>query len=82
MFLDAGLDPSQPAPGELKTPLHYAALYERPEVAELLLEHGANPEALDYWGNTPLMYAASPARGTGAVISRALVGREPARSER
>jgi len=38
--------------------LHYAAEgYNHPEVVELLLEHGANPNVRDYDGYTPLHYA-------------------------
>jgi ankyrin repeat protein len=40
------------------TPLHYAALYGSPEVLEFLLEKGADPNARNQAGTTPLVYAA------------------------
>ena len=40
------------------TPLHDAAYFCRPEVAKLLLQYGADPNARDKHGNTPLHYAA------------------------
>ncbi|AFA40164.1 Ankyrin repeat protein [Pyrobaculum oguniense TE7] len=42
-----------------ETMLHVAARYCRPEVAELLLQHGADPDVLDDYWRTPLHYAAS-----------------------
>jgi ankyrin repeat protein len=40
-----------------KTPLHLAAEHDHPEVAELLLEAGAELEAWTSWGATPLEWA-------------------------
>ncbi|AFA40165.1 Ankyrin repeat protein [Pyrobaculum oguniense TE7] len=40
------------------TPLHTAAEYCRVEIAELLLQRGADPNAKTWWGWTPLHYAA------------------------
>ena len=40
-----------------KTPLHLAAEHDRPEVAELLLDSGAELEAWTSWGATPLEWA-------------------------
>jgi ankyrin repeat protein len=40
-----------------KTPLHTAVYRKDPSFAEILLEHGANIEALDYQGLTPLQQA-------------------------
>jgi ankyrin repeat protein len=37
----------------LKTPLHWAAEYDRSGVAEILLEAGADLEATTSWGATP-----------------------------
>jgi len=54
--LGAGVDPDVEDPGE--TSLHHAAKLCRPELAELLLKHGADPNARDAVGNTPLYYAA------------------------
>jgi ankyrin repeat protein len=45
-------------PGEDKrTALHYAAEHDRREVAELLLDRGADPERETAWGDTPLQWA-------------------------
>lgn len=41
------------------TPLHTAAMHGRYEIAELLLELGANPNAVDRYGYTPLHTAAN-----------------------
>lgn len=46
---------SKEAYGE--TPLHYAARGGQPEIAEFLLLRGANPNAQDNFGDTPLMDA-------------------------
>ncbi|MGQ9909547.1 MAG: ankyrin repeat domain-containing protein [Candidatus Flexifilum sp.] len=35
------------------TPLHAAALFDRPEIARWLLDHDANPFAVDFEGKTP-----------------------------
>jgi ankyrin repeat protein len=40
-----------------KTPLHLAAEHDHPEVAELLLDAGAELEAWTSWGATPLEWA-------------------------
>jgi uncharacterized protein len=40
-----------------KTPLHLAAEHDHPEVAELLLDAGADLEAWTSWGATPLEWA-------------------------
>lgn len=41
-----------------ETPLHVAALYCLPQMAELLLKHGADPNAMNVHGDTPLHVAA------------------------
>ena len=43
----------------LKTPLHWAAEHDRREVAELLLDSGADLEAATSWGATALDWAAT-----------------------
>jgi ankyrin repeat protein len=50
------------------TPLHYAAQNQFPELAALLIEHGANLELEDKFGNTPLWRATMHAKGRGEVI--------------
>jgi ankyrin repeat protein len=52
-----------------KTPLHLAAEHDHPEVAELLLEAGAELEAWTAWGATPLEWAGVlGSRRTGEVL--------------
>lgn len=46
-----------------QTPLHVAAMQAQLEAVKLLLEAGANPNAVDKKGNTPLMIAASGLAG-------------------
>ena len=41
------------------TPLHFAAVHGRKEVAALLIAEGADVNTKDRWGKTPLHYAAS-----------------------
>jgi ankyrin repeat protein len=41
-----------------RTPLHFAALFNRTNTAQLLIRHGANVQACDRFGLTPLHYAA------------------------
>ena len=43
----------------LKTPLHWAAEYERSDVAQMLLDSGADLEATTSWGATALDWAAT-----------------------
>jgi cytohesin len=43
----------------LKTPLHWAAEHDYPDVAELLLNAGADLEATTSWSATPLDWAAT-----------------------
>lgn len=40
-----------------RTPLHYAAIYGHADAASHLLAHGADIEARDKWGGTPLFRA-------------------------
>jgi len=43
----------------LKTPLHWAAEYDHPDVAKALLRAGAELEVTTSWGSTPLDWAAA-----------------------
>uniref|UniRef100_A0ABD2XCS0 Uncharacterized protein n=1 Tax=Trichogramma kaykai TaxID=54128 RepID=A0ABD2XCS0_9HYME len=53
-FLNHGHDPNCIERGTSFTPLHYSVTYENPEVTELLLSRGANPNLADADGSTPL----------------------------
>lgn len=42
-------------PGDLgNTPLHCAVLWDRPEIVQLLLSHGADIQRLNDYGDTPI----------------------------
>jgi ankyrin repeat protein, putative len=56
-LLDHGADLSVGSNSEIGTPLHWAAGENRVEVAQLLLERGANVDALNAPGLTPLILA-------------------------
>ncbi|XP_023313613.1 tankyrase-2-like [Trichogramma pretiosum] len=53
-FLNHGHDPNCIERGTDCTPLHYSLTYENPEVTELLLRRGANPNLADAYGSTHL----------------------------
>ena len=42
-----------------KTPLHWAAEHDHYQIAAMLLDAGADPEATTTWGATPLDWAAT-----------------------
>lgn len=54
-----------------KTPLHWAAEHDRPEVVELLVAAGADLEAETAWGMTPLQWAGVLGSGAAAEPLRA-----------
>lgn len=64
-LLSLGADPSIPERQRTRTPLHMVAQDGDTEVAELLLEHGANPNAQEENGNTPLWEAVFRAGKSG-----------------
>jgi ankyrin repeat protein len=70
-MVEAGADKDRPNPDGM-TPMMMALDNEAPEIAQYLLERGANPHTWDWWGRTPL-YVAVTMRG--GVDSRA--GRRP-----
>ena len=46
----------------MQTPLHAAAWNARPELAALLVRHGADTEAMDQYNDTPLLIAIHESR--------------------
>jgi ankyrin repeat protein len=50
------------------TPLHFAAQEHAARVAEVLLEEGAEVDAPNVYGNTPLFVAVFNSRGRGTLI--------------
>jgi ankyrin repeat protein len=59
LVIDCGIDPNAREDDKSATPLHAAAESGSPEVVEFLLEHGADLNARDKYGDTPLHYAAA-----------------------
>ena len=70
ILLDAGLNPNARETWSFRgaTPLHWAALHGngKPDVAELLIERGADIESEDYRGYTPFQLAIE--RGNQAMV--------------
>jgi ankyrin repeat protein len=60
-MVDAGADVDRPNPDGM-TPMMMALDNNAPEVAQYLLDKGANPHTWDWWGRTPL-YIAVTMRG-------------------
>ena len=56
LLINAFADPNIPANG--RTALHLAVLARSPTTLQVLLDHGAETQALDLHGETPLHYAA------------------------
>ena len=56
--------------GEGQMPLHKAALHDKAEFVQFLIAQGADFQARDAQGQTPLMVAVQPARGAVIVIDR------------
>jgi ankyrin repeat protein len=57
VLLEKGANPNIVERTEGRTPLHYAALRGEKPQAEMLLAHGANVNAKDWYGKTPLSLA-------------------------
>ncbi|WP_207002691.1 ankyrin repeat domain-containing protein, partial [Trinickia mobilis] len=55
-------------PSPSTTPLHFAAMHDNAEMAQILLAHGANVNAVDGQGLTPLHYAATQSQGLVDVL--------------
>jgi cytohesin len=55
------------------TPLHTAVLYDKLNIVEALLRAGADVNARDKWGSTPLHFAASPGTATALLKAKAKV---------
>ena len=66
--LDAGDDPNQ-ADRDGFTPLHFAAQRGSLEVLRLLLDRGAEVDARNRFGNTPLFVAVFNSQGRGDLIA-------------
>lgn len=56
-LLELGADPDVTSTGD--TPVHSAVMWDHLDIVEILLDAGANPNAQDVDGWTPLMYARS-----------------------
>ena len=50
-----------------RTPLHYAAYYDKSSFANLLLQANASPTAVDKYGRTPAQLAKQQGHGDLAV---------------
>lgn len=75
LLLDGGVCPQPHTVGTQETPLHLAARFSRPTAARRLLEAGANPNAPDQAGRTPLHTAvAADAREVCQVARRGVGG--------
>jgi cytohesin len=56
-----------------ETPLHSAVLHDKLNIVEALLSAGADVNAKDKWGSTPLHFAASPGTATALLKAKAKV---------
>lgn len=81
LLLDAGADIQQVGVNGF-TPLHYAAAYQTPDLVQLLLERGADPNVRtdidDY--TTPLEEAVAQGRREAAEILTPVTGQDPIQS--
>ena len=67
VLLKTGASVSSVTLGELQSPLHYAARHDAAEVIDMLVEHGAEVNPVDYKGRTPLLLAAELDRSVAAL---------------
>lgn len=56
-LLQHGIDPNIKDKGQEWTALHFAARDQKSKAVDLLLSHGADPNSIDIFGNTPLCRA-------------------------
>ena len=76
-FIDAGYDVNEPD-GNGFTPLHFAAQRHALEVTRVLLEHGADIDTVNRFGNSPLLVAMSSSKGrTEEIILLRDMGADP-----
>lgn len=66
--LSAGVDPNSRDADSGYTPLHIAAYSRHAGVVQMLLEAGADPNAVDKHGNGPLWTAVMQARGDNNIV--------------
>ena len=69
LLIDSGATINMHDKGQAWTPLHYAAREQDLEVVKMLLEVGAEVEAVDIFGNTPLIRCVATLDANLAVIS-------------
>ena len=70
----ANVNPEKdPAVAYDEAPSHYAVWNDKPEALELLLSHGANPDAEDRWGWSLLHYTAGKDGPNSTVMTKMLL---------
>lgn len=74
-FLDIGISPDKRSYWSNRSSLMRACGFSAIEQVQWLLEHGADPNATDNNGATPLVHALSPQFGIGNFTTRRRVGR-------
>ena len=70
-MVEAGADTNRPNPDGM-TPMMMALDNGAPEIAQYLLDRGANPHTWDWWGRTPLYVAVRMRNGADGRIGRRL----------
>lgn len=83
-LIELGANINQQDPNQGYTALHFAARDQQTDIAKILLEHGAQVDTIDAWGNTPLwrcvMGSKSPSRQLIEILLRA--GANPKRKNK
>ncbi|HVU55802.1 MAG TPA: ankyrin repeat domain-containing protein [Puia sp.] len=62
-LISAGIDVNSRDGYTGATPLHYCAVYNRYEIAKIIIEHGGRLDILDNYGNEPLWTAVFNVKG-------------------